>query len=204
MLTTFKEKIQRAKINYQDTEEELEILTALIPILEKKTAAFERTYILSKKAADVTQQQIAEYFSSLVTSALQVVFGEQYTFVVDFVKRRGVIECDLFVRKNGEDRDIFDDEGGGLADVCSFALQVGYILLSSEDNVLITDEAMRHLALESHGLFLDIMKKMCQELKFQVILVTHSPVFKAGADRIFHVDSDGNDNAWVHRVNKGE
>jgi len=199
MLTSYKEKIQRAKNQTLDAQEELLVLEALIPELQTKQDNIERAYTVAKKAAQLTQSQIAEYFTNLVTNALQVVFGGSYEFVVEFVKRRGVIECDLYVTKDGEKRDIFEDEGGGLADVCSFAMQVGYILLSPVNNTLITDEAMRHLALDSHGLFLEIMKKMCDELDFQVILVTHSPVFKRDADCVYVVDNDG-ENSTVRRT----
>lgn len=47
--------------------------------------------------------------------------------------------------EDGEEYDLMDDKGFGIADICSFALRVAYVLLDSVDNVLIMDELFRNL-----------------------------------------------------------
>jgi len=100
----------------------------------------EKAHLIMQKAAKISQEHLAAHLSGIVTQAVQAVIQKPYEFVCEFVERRGATEADLYLIKDGQQYDILEGTGGGLADVISFSLKLAYLLLSNVDRVLIIDE----------------------------------------------------------------
>lgn len=126
-----------------------------------------------RKVSAVSQEKLATHLSHIVTQAIQSVVQKPYEFVCEFVEKRGSVEADLYLTKEGKKFDIMDGTGGGLADVCSFALKVAYLLLSDVDRVLVIDEVSRHINGEAmRERFAEVLSRLAKEFKMQVILNT--------------------------------
>lgn len=142
-----------------------------------------------QEAAQVTQSQLSEQISGIVSSALAAVFNDPYKFRVDFVKRRNTTECDLLFERNGKTRRPLDGCGYGAADIASLALRVAYWKLDGESrNVLVLDEPLRNLDKEKQPLA-SMMIKNLSRMKggLQFIIVTHNTALSESADRVFSV-----------------
>lgn len=146
---------------------------------------------IARKAAGLVQDNLAAKLSGIVTKAISTVFEEPIEFVVQFVERRGVSECDLSLKIGEDYYDILNEQGGGVADVCSMCLQMAFIMMSQVSRVLVIDEPARHLDMVAQERFIVVLKQLCQELKFTIIMVTHSQAFSNNADKVFTVTKKG-------------
>ena len=175
-LTLRREAERQLADNAAQTEELIQIKTDQANMLD-----------IARKAAGLVQDTLATKLSGIVTKALGSVFEEPIEFIARFVERRGVSECDLLVKVNGEEYDILREDGGGMADVCSLTLQMAFILMSPVDRILIADEIARHTDGESQNRFAAVIQELCRELNFTIITVTHSDAIAEVADRVFHI-----------------
>jgi DNA repair exonuclease SbcCD ATPase subunit len=141
-----------------------------------------------QKAAGLSQEHIGQHLAGIVTKAIRAVINKPYTFYIEFVERRNSTEADLFVTLDGHRMSVIDSTGGGLADVCSFALKVAYLLLSTEDRVLVLDEPARHLnSQQQREAFAEVVKTLCEEFNIQAIITTTVPELIDIADQIIEV-----------------
>lgn len=185
---TYREIVDEKKISLTLQHGDLDTLRERRERLEKESNDVEASLNIARKAAILVQDSLATKLSGIVTKALATVFDEEVEFVAEFVERRGVSECDLYLKdKEGNSYSILDSRGGGLADVCSVCLQMAFILLSDVDRVLIVDEIARHVDGDAQEKFASVLKQLSQELGFTIITVTHSPAFVEVADRVFKV-----------------
>jgi len=146
---------------------------------------------IARKAAGLVQDNLAAKLSGIVTKAISTVFEEPIEFVVQFVERRGVSECDLSLKIGEDYYDILNEQGGGVADVCSMCLQMAFIMMSQVNRVLVIDEPARHMDVVAQERFVAVLKQLCQELKFTIIMVTHSQAFSDNADKVFTITKKG-------------
>jgi len=183
-LETIKEKVTERKIAKEELfswENKKEINLELSEDLETARKLFQ-------KASQITQQKLSIQISKIVTSALSAVFDDPYTFVIDFVQRRNVTECDLLFERNGQRMDPMASCGYGAADIASLALRVAYWKLGNTRNILILDEPTRNLSLDKQPSASMMIKKLSEMPGgLQFIVVTHSEALAGSADKIFHV-----------------
>lgn len=181
-------------INYnlhelRSNKKELANLTHKLNAAKEAQATAERARAIMQQAAVLSQEHLASHLSGIVTQAIQAVIQKPYEFVCEFVERRGATEADMYLMKNGERYEILDSTGGGLADVCSFSLKVAYLLLSNMDNVLIIDEVSRHInSAEQRERFAEVLRKLSDEFKIQLIINTTFPQILAVADNVIKFD----------------
>lgn len=189
------ERKTELKIHKQTEQEGIRKLSKLeneYDILQKSREVFQ-------KAATLTQNHLATHLSTIVTKALQTVFYEKDVhFKVEFVERRNVSECDMWIEENGHRYSLLESRGFGMTDIVSFALRVAYILLHHSDNVLIIDEPCRNLSRDKHEGTSEMIKELSKELEIQFIICTHSEDMIAYADRAFYVKQ----NAGVSNIIK--
>lgn len=137
-----------------------------------------------------TQQQLSFHLEELVTNAMVAVFDYPYKFKVEFVTKRNTTECVLSLEDhNGNSVSPLDASGGGVVDVCSFALRIAIwsITAPRPRPVLVLDEPFRYLSrdlLDNAGRMLG---ELCEKLGLQVIMVSHEKPLVEEADKVFIV-----------------
>jgi DNA repair exonuclease SbcCD ATPase subunit len=168
-------------------EEKLEKYLIHLENLEEARTIFQT-------ASQTTQTQLSNTIETIVSSALAAVFDDPYTFVVDFVSRRNVTECDLLFEKNGKRYSPLDSCGFGAADIASLALRVAYWNLDgSSRNCIVLDEPTRALSLDKHELSSMMIKELSKMPGgLQFIIVTHSESLAKYADKCFKVTKTNN------------
>lgn len=178
-----RELINKKLYSLEIEQERLTELERELKLAREDRDASEKALIIMQTAAKRSQEYLAQHLSSIVTQAIQTVIEKPYEFVCEFVERRGSSEADLYLKKDDNIYDILESTGGGLGDVCSFALKVAYLLLSNTDNVLIIDEVSRHInSVRQRELFAQVLKKLSEEFEIQIIINTTIPELLEVAD----------------------
>ena len=175
-----------------DLEAEQKTLLTDIANNEKRITSADKALGIMQAAAKLSQDHLAAHLSGIVTQAIQVVIQKPYTFVCEFVERRGSTEADLYLMKDGHRFGILGGTGGGLADVCSATLKVAYLLLSNTDRVLIIDEIARHInSAKQREAFAGVIAGLSKEFGIQMILNSTVPELLAVADNVITLEIVG-------------
>lgn len=143
---------------------------------------------LIQEAAQMTQQKIEFHVSNLVTMALAAVWDDPYEFRLEFVKRRGTTEADLWFVRNSSKAEPMESSGGGAKDIASFALRVGYWSLTKASRpIMIIDEPFRNLSEALQPRAAEMLRTLSDRLGLQIICASHITMLKQQADRTFEV-----------------
>jgi DNA repair exonuclease SbcCD ATPase subunit len=136
-----------------------------------------------------TQVNIKTFIEEVVTLALRNVFGDEYSFKVEYEIKRGKPEASLKVLKGDLEFDPADECGGGIVDVAALGLRVALWSLSDPKSqpVLILDEPGKHVSRDLIDKFGDMINVLSETLGLQVIMVTHDSSLIEKSDRAFEV-----------------
>jgi hypothetical protein len=139
--------------------------------------------------AEQTQKQIEFHISNLVSLALASVFPDPYEFKLSFVPRRNKTECDLLFTKRGkESDDILFTGGGGVADIASIALKIACWSIKKTRPFMLFDEPLKYLHNPVYQeKASELFKRISEELKIQIILVSDQEAIVKAADKVFDV-----------------
>lgn len=182
------------------TEKATELKLALNAISKNRIALAKekRSIEILQKAKAViievgenTQREIKEYIEETVTLALQSVYGDDYQFIVEFdYTKREQFEVSFYIDHLGIKLEPRKDTcGGGVIDVCSFALRMVCLTLETPDveAVLILDEPFKNVSSKFIPLVGQMVVDISHLLNLQIIMVTHIDGFIETADNIIYV-----------------
>jgi len=140
-------------------------------LLEKVEATLQ--HIGSKVLGQSTQT-----IDKLLTTGLRLVFEDQdLTFRTKVEKFRGktAIKFELF--DGAHTAPLMDAYGGGVLAVAGVLLRVVTIVTLNMKRVLFLDETLAHLSDQYHANASRLLKKLCDELGFTILMVSHQPAF---------------------------
>lgn len=182
--------VEQRKGKKQQIENQIKSLHSDIKVLKRDIRRHEKALEVLKIVALKTQQQLQYHISDIATMALEAVFPDPYELVAEFVQRRNKTECDLLFERDGERLDPLTASGGGAVDVASFALRVASWSMERPRlrNVLVLDEPFRYLSVNLLPKASEMLKRVSENMKLQIIMVTHSEELIEGADRVFTVE----------------
>ena len=137
-----------------------------------------------------TQNEIKEYIEETVTLALQSVYGDDYSFLMKFdYTKREQFEIYFYVRHLGINLEPRKDTcGGGVIDVCSFALRLVCLTLEEPNviTVLILDEPFKNVSAKFIPSVGQMVVDVAELLSLQIIMVTHVDGFIETANNIIY------------------
>lgn len=157
---------------------------------EKKLKLIEEAQAFLQKVAQSTQENLKFKIEDIVNLALESVFPNEYLFQMNFNVSRGKTEAELVFqdKRTGQTIDPMEASGGGVVDLTCFALRISaFALESGTDNLIILDEPFKFISRDLQERAGEILKKLSQKMKLQIIMVTHIPEFIDVADKIFEV-----------------
>ena len=136
----------------------------------------------------LTQEQVKQFVEEVVSLALSIVYGDEYSFELEYNIKRNQSEVTPWIVQNGDRFAPRDEVGGGVRDVSSFALRLAlYSLMSPKPApVFILDEPGRFLG-DKQGDFGRMIKKVSEMLGVQILMVTHSREAVKYADLVYQV-----------------
>lgn len=184
-------QVQEAKVRRQLLVEQLEEMKAKREEAQARSEDAEKALELVATVAKQTQLHIGERISGLVSLALAAVFERPYTFVIDFVQRRGTTEADLFFQRDGNQIDPMSASGGGPIDIASFALRLAVWSLGKSRPLFFLDEPFRNLSLDLQAKAGLMVQELSKKLGIQIIMVSHNPEIISGADKVIRLPLEG-------------
>ena len=123
---------------------------------------------------------------SIVNLGLKTLFGNEYTFELNYVLARGKTEVEFnLYDKDGKQIDPMVQNGGGLVDLLTFCLRIAVYNISHVDNVICFDEAMKFLSKGFREKAAELVHILSEELHLQFISVTHVDEFVENSDKKF-------------------
>ena len=139
----------------------------------------------------LTQEQVKQFVEEVVSLALSIVYGDDYSFEFEYNIKRNQSEVTPWIVQNGDRFAPKDEVGGGVKDVCSFALRLAlYSLMSPKPApVFILDEPGRFLG-DKQGVFGKMIKEVSGMLNVQILMVTHSSEAVKHADLVYQVTQE--------------
>jgi DNA repair exonuclease SbcCD ATPase subunit len=159
----------------------------------KKLKNLEKAQAFLQKVAQDTQEQLKIHVEDIVQLALDAIFPDKYTFEIQFNIAYGKTTAELvFISKqSGHIVDPMIASGGGVVDVCSFALRLACWTLSRGiDKIIILDEPFRFLSKNLHEQAGILLKELSLKLGIQIILTTHLDALIDAADKTINVRLD--------------
>lgn len=146
----------------------------------------EKAKVIAQEVSKATQDKVTYHINGLVTSGLEAVFPEPYTFNLKFVTRRNKTEADLVFIKNGnETTDILNSGGGGVADIASYLLSIAVFSVNPSRPIFIRDENFKFLHNVEFQKKASIMiKKVSEKFGIQIILISDQPALYSCADKV--------------------
>lgn len=159
-------------------------------LFEKKLKLIEEAQVFLQTVAQNTQEKLKFDIEAIVNLALESVFPNEYLFQMNFNVSRGKTEAELVFqdKRTGQTIDPMEASGGGVVDLTCFALRISaFALESGTDNLIILDEPFKFISRDLQERAGEILKKLSEKMKLQIIMVTHIPEFIEVADKVFEV-----------------
>ncbi len=163
---------------------------------ERKTTAentlevFEKVTILLQKTSEFARQQAKTRIEEIVSSALNAVFDDLYSFRIEIVVRAGRVEADYFLAKNGLEAQMKPpdyDRGGGVVDVVTIALRLAIVELVGCQGPVLLDEIGKMVSVGYRQPVAEFLKTYSEQFNRQIILITHAAELAEVADKSFCV-----------------
>ncbi len=168
---------------------QIESTKKVVDSMTQQVNDMQSVIILLQKASEVARHQMKLSIDSIVTKALQVVFGSEIVFELELSTRAGMPTAEFFVIENGIRLPILDAKGGGLVDVISVAIRLAIIELYNPKitGAILLDEPGKMVSAEYAENFVYFLKEYCHQVGRQFIIVTHNAALAQAGDRTFHV-----------------
>lgn len=172
------ERLQRERKDKLDfLSKEVDVLAMEVDLLDKVEQ------VLHAVSTKVLGQSITT-IDKLVTAGLKVVFFDQrleFRTVVDKYRGKTSIRFELY--EDGHTAPLTESYGGGVLVLIGVLLRVVTIITLKQRRVLFLDESLAHLSSQYHETASELLQKLCNELGFTVLMVTHQEGFVQNATR---------------------
>src|SRR5574343_1529179 len=151
---------------------------------EKQNLKQSKQHLTNIKEAQEIAQNVAleierkthSQISGVVSLCLSEIFGIDYRFQMEFVRKRNRTQAILNLLKNGNEvGNVLESDSGGVADICGFALRLSALMLSKprKRKLLILDEPFKFVSIEYRSRLRALLEKLSEKFNVQIIMVTH-------------------------------
>jgi len=188
-LNEIKNYYERQVGKKEQIEQDIVTLQIKLKTNRKNVKNLEKAHEIVKLVGGETQQQLHYHISDITSLALEGVFENPYKLILDFVERRGKVECDLLFERDGEVTKPLRTAGFGSADIASLALRVSCWSMKSPRTrpTIIIDEPFKHLSAKYHEAASQMIKEISSKLGIQFIISTHIPTLATYGDKVFNM-----------------
>jgi len=134
-------------------------------------------------ASEQIQREAHKRIASTVTTCMQFVFGDSYSFCIKFARMRGRTQANLQLLKDGNViTDPANEDSGGVLDVAAFALRLSCLVMHKPvlQRVLILDEPFRFVSAKYRPRIKGLLIRLSKEFEVQIVQVTHQPEYMIG------------------------
>ncbi|MBT9258192.1 MAG: ATP-binding protein [Clostridiales bacterium] len=174
-------------------EEQLRATIARLEAAQNEARLLEAVHDLLHAASRVALEDARAQAETLLTEALDAVFGEgRLVARLTLEDRADRREARLLVGAPDQDGNIhftdpMDSHGGGVVDVLSTAFRVLMLQVEGKPLPLLLDEPGKHVSGQYAPAFAAFLQAISETLSQQIIMVTHQEALAKAASRAWRV-----------------
>jgi DNA repair ATPase RecN len=195
------DQARKVETSYAMLQERQTELTGQIEHLNQEDVLLEKVGELFKHLLNKYVYEYAESFSRIVTEGLQsIYFDQDVKFDIEVEQKRGKVYANFVTEQNGVRANPLESFGGGVASVVSLLLRILVLLKADLARYLVLDEALGALSTEYVETCGDFLRKLCDELDVNILLVTHNADFVDQSDNAYMGSSDANERLQLKKI----
>ncbi len=155
---------------------------------------YEKTRILLMESAEYAREQAKQQIETLVTNALQYIFGPLFGFQIEIEEHGNKPVAEFYVISDYEGVLVKtkpqEARGGGVVDIVTLALRVALLetVQPKMTGPILLDEPGKHVSGEYVLYLYEFLKSISTMFHRQVIMITHNQHLAESGDRAFQVD----------------
>lgn len=177
------EMYNRNKYNMEFLQKEIQELDDEIADSEKEISVLEQTNLLLTKIVGERTGMLKEQIEGIVNDGLSSIFGDVSIKIESSIKRNKTEYSIKIIQ--GDVEGGLENFGGGVTAVIAFTLRVLMIVICKRDRILFLDESLGFVSEQYQEKLSEFIKKLCDNLGFIVILISHQPKMSLHADIVY-------------------
>lgn len=199
-ITTLEQTLSKAHQNWLSLDARRQVLLEQLEQAEAKLNeyletidVYEKARVLLQQSAEYAREQARQQMETLVTNALQYVFGPMFTFTIELEEHGNRTVAEFYVTTEYEGVRVQtkpqDSRGGGVVDIVTLALRVALMetVQPKVTGPLILDEPGKHVSNEYVYYLYEFLKSLSTMFGRQIIMVTHNHHLTESADKAYEV-----------------
>ncbi|WP_368504112.1 ATP-binding protein [Alkalihalophilus sp. As8PL] len=154
---------------------------------------YERARLLLQQSAEYAREQAKQQMETLVTNALQYVFGPLFSFQIEIEEHGNKAVAEFYVVSDYEGIKVKtkpqDSRGGGVVDIVTLALRVALMetIQPKVEGPLLLDEPGKHVSGEYIHYLYEFLKSLSTMFGRQIIMITHNHHLAESGDIAYQV-----------------
>lgn len=183
-LSTLGERLAVARSRLDDRARVVREMAELIQTLTHEEQLLNRVDEVLLQISSKVLGQSTTKIDRLVTHGLRTVFeGEDLKFRTEVERFRGKTAVRFKLMCDGVEAPLLEAFGGGPLAVAGVLLRVVAIIVLDLKRVILLDESLSFVSAQYTEATSRLLRKLCADLDFTVLMVTHNPKFAEFADR---------------------
>jgi len=156
---------------------------------EMSLSEWERARDLLVQVLLSTQGKVKSFVEEITTLALSTIYGDSYSFELDYDTRRNQVEATPWIVRDGERYSPRDEVGGGVLDVAALAMRMAIWAITEPRPAatFLLDEPSKFLSEDLQADFGRMLSELGRMLGVQFIVVTHSQEVAGEAGLAYNV-----------------
>lgn len=174
-------------------EEQLERKKTELERLKETIDVYEKARTLLQQSAEYAREQAKQQMETIVTNALQYVFGPLFSFQIEIEDSGNKATAEFYVVTEYEGVKVKtrpeDSRGGGVVDIVSLALRVAILetIQPRRSGPLLLDEPGKHVSNDYILQLYEFLKSLSTMFERQIIMITHNYHLAQSGDQAFEV-----------------
>jgi len=193
-------EVNNLVINKSVLEKKIEDLLNNELKLTKELILNRKASLLLNKTSEETKKSIIGSLEAIVSSALNIVYGEGHRFKIVMETRRNQPEVDYYIDDGNTEIQLkkpFIGKGGGKITVAAFALQLAVVEYADITGPLFLDEVTRYVDSEAVKRVALLIRDYAESNNRQIINITHHDEVAENSDIKIRVSKDKDGKAII-------
>lgn len=153
--------------NFKQVQSNLLTTQSQMDAVVLEQGVIERAIVAIGAAKPLLSASTIKQAEELANSAISSIFRQDWTVSYDAEASRFILN------KDGFETDLADSQGGGLVTVVSTVFSIYLLMKLGKRRFMALDEAWTQVSSEYFPRFMAFVKKMCEDLKLDILLISH-------------------------------
>jgi len=186
-VSDLRSEIDKRKGNKEQLETDIQSLQESVTTNEKHLKNLDKARTIIHVIAQDSQKELKFHISDITSLALDSIFPDPYSLVLNFETRRNTTQCDILFERDSHLVKPKDATGGGAVDVAALALRIASWSMQNprSRNTILLDEPFKNVSVRYREDASAMIKELSDKLGLQFIIVTHMEELAQFADKEF-------------------